>query len=81
MRKRKCFSKHGALWVVEGEQDWLGFISALHPATPGSSCKHTIYALINLYLNCVIAKRTKKQKEAWFGPFLKKLFYFFDKIV
>ena len=30
-----------------------------HPATPGSSPKHTIYDLINLYLNFFMWKRRK----------------------
>ena len=38
------------LKTSNGVPPWLsGFICAFHPATPGSSTKHTIYAFINLY--------------------------------
>ena len=33
-----------------------GFVSAFNLATPGLSPMPTIYALINLYLNCVMRK-------------------------
>ena len=33
-----------------------GFVYIFHPAAPGSSPKHTIYAFINLYLNYVLWK-------------------------
>ena len=36
---------------------WI--VCAFHPAAPGSSPKHTIYAFINLHLNYVIWKRLK----------------------
>ena len=46
-----------------------------HPAAPGSSPKHAIYAfsfiVFVLYLSC--EKNENKQKEAGFGPFLKNL--------
>ena len=42
---------------------------AFHPATLGSSPKHTFYTFINIYLNCVMRKRQKKQNEAGIGPF------------
>ena len=38
------------LKTSNGVPPWLsGFICAFHPATPGSSTKHTIYAFINVY--------------------------------
>ena len=36
-----------------------GFVCALHPATLGLNTKHTIYALINLNMNCDMLKRRK----------------------
>ena len=37
-----------------------GFVCAIHPATPGSSPKHTIYAFINL-IKCKKTKINKKR--------------------
>ena len=36
-----------------------GFVCAFNPAALGLSPKHTIYACINLYLNCIIWKQPK----------------------
>ena len=51
-----------------------GFICAYHPAAPGLSPKHTIYAfsfiVFVLYLS--FEKNKNKQKEAGFGPFFLK---------
>ena len=49
-----------------------GFVCANHPATLGSSPKHTIYALsfivkFVLYLSC--ENNENKQNEAGFAPF------------
>ena len=49
---------------------------AYHPAAPGSSPKHAIYAfsfiVFVLYLSC--EKNENKQKEAGFGPLKKKTY-------
>ena len=48
---------------------------AYHPAAPGSSPKHAIYAFIIYSQICAIFvmwKEQNKQKEAGFGPFFKK---------
>ena len=43
---------------------WLSeFVCAFHPATPGSSPKHTIYTLKHLKLNLCIVKGTKINKK------------------
>ena len=49
-------------------------LSAYHPAAPGSSPKQTIYAFsfIVFVLYLLFEKNEIKQKEARFGPFLKK---------
>ena len=48
-----------------------GFVCAYHPAAPGLSPKHAIYAfsfiVFVLYLSC--EKNKNKQKEAGFDPF------------
>ena len=51
-----------------------GFVCAFHPAAPGSSPKHTIYAFFNLYLSFELEceRDENKQKEAGIGPFLNK---------
>ena len=49
-----------------------GFVCIFHPAAPGSSPKHTIYAFSNLFMNCVVWKDENKQKEAEIGPFFIK---------
>ena len=50
-----------------------GFICDFHPATLGSSPKHTIYAFTNLLKIVLCGKYENKQKEAEIGPlFLKK---------
>ena len=54
-----------------------GFVCAYHPAAPGSSPKHTIYAfsfiVFVLYLS--FEKNKNKQKEAGFGHFFNKASY------
>ena len=57
----------------KGVPPWLsGFVCTYHPAIPGLSPKHTIYAfsfiVFVLYLLC--EKNKNKQKEAGFGHFL-----------
>ena len=43
-------------------------------AALGSDPKHTIYAFIDLNLNCDMLKKTKiNRKEAGIGPFLKNM--------
>ena len=57
-----------------------GLVCAFHPAAPGSTPKHTIYAFIIYSQICAIIvfalweKNENKQKEAVFGPFFKKQF-------
>ena len=40
-----------------------GFVCPFHLAAPGSSPKHTIYAFINLYLNCSLWNRRKRTEK------------------
>ena len=47
-----------------------GFVCAFHPTALGSSPKHTIYAFINLLINCVMWRNENKQ-EAGSCPFKK----------
>ena len=67
--------------VISPANDWVtpqlsGFVCTYHPAAPGLSPKHTIYAfsfiVFVLYLS--FEKNENKHKEVGFGPFFKTKF-------
>ena len=63
-KANRCVSTIRLVDQISNNQRLMGvppqlseFVCAFHPATPGSNPKHTIYAFINLNLNCIMLKR------------------------